>query len=95
VPVSELLPEEGHSRRPGGEPSVRIAVHKLRGVSGDDELAPLSRLVQHVQWLRGDYHGSELALRGDDLRTVSVALGVEPSALEGWLDEHGLLANDA
>lgn len=93
VPVSELLPEDAIPRRSGAEPSVRIAVNRLRGIDPNDELAPLSRLVQHVQWLRGDYHGAELALRGDDLRTVSVALGVEPTELESWLDERGLLVS--
>lgn len=91
VPVSELLPEEAWPSRTAADPAVRIAVYKLRGVSADHDLAPLSRLVQHVQWLRGDYHGSEVALRGEDLRTVAVALGVEPSGLEAWLAERDLL----
>lgn len=93
VPVSELLPEDDWPRRGAPEPAVQIAVDRLRrGVDTDPSLAPLRRLVQHVQWLRGDYNGTVLSLRGDDLRTVAVALGVDANGLEGWLDERDLLA---
>lgn len=93
LPVSELLPEDDWPRRPRTETGVAIDVRTLRARATEPELAPLSRLVQHVQWLRGDYHGSELALRGDDLRTVAVAIGVEPDELEPWLAERDLLAS--
>lgn len=93
VPVAELLPEDDWPRAAVREPGgVRLAVELLRERDDDPQLAPLLRLVQHVQWLRGDYNGRVLSLRGDDLRTVAIALGVEPDDLGSWLDSRGLLA---
>jgi len=91
VPVSDLLPEDEWPRASGRDHGVRIAVDRLRG-KDDPDLAPLYRLVQHVQWLRGDYNGRVLSLRGDDLRTVAVALGLDPDQLDGWLRERDLLS---
>jgi transcriptional regulator with XRE-family HTH domain len=94
VPVGELLPEDDWPRTTGREPGgVRIAVELLRGREDDPQLAPLLRLVQHVQWLRGDYNGRVLSLRGDDLRTVAIALGIDPDELAGWLETRGLLSS--
>jgi hypothetical protein len=52
----------------------------------------LRRVVQHVRALRGDHHGQVLTLRGDDLRTVAITLGVDVSELPEWLAARGLLA---
>jgi transcriptional regulator with XRE-family HTH domain len=89
VPVAELLPDDEWPRGGAREGGLALAVDRL----GDDdqEVLPLRRLVQHVQWLRGDYNGRVLSLRDDDLRTAAIALGIEPDELEGWLDEYGLL----
>jgi transcriptional regulator with XRE-family HTH domain len=92
VPVSELLPEDHWPRSNARGSGVRLAVDRLRAASPDPELAPLHRLVQHVQWLRGDYNGRVLSLRGDDLQTVAIALGIDPDELGGWLAERDLLA---
>jgi transcriptional regulator with XRE-family HTH domain len=92
VPLQDLLPDGVSSRRARGEAEeVALAVDQLR-LRDEPELAPLSRLVHHVQWLRGDYNGRILTLRGDDLRTLAVAFGVDPEELPAWLDERGLLA---
>jgi transcriptional regulator with XRE-family HTH domain len=92
VPVSELLPDDHWPRSNARGSGVRLAVDRLRAASPDPELAPLHRLVQHVQWLRGDYNGRVLSLRGDDLQTVAIALGIDPDELGGWLAERDLLA---
>lgn len=91
VPLAELLPDGAAPRasRAGGE--IALAVDRLRPTE-DPDLALISRLVHHVQWLRGDYNGRILTLRGDDARTLAVAFGVAPDELAGWLDERGLLA---
>ncbi len=92
VAVADLLPDD--DRVPGRpeEQSTCIAVDRLLAASGDPELTPLVRLVQHVQWMRGDQDGQRLVLREDDLRTVAVALGVDPEHLHEWLALRGLLA---
>jgi transcriptional regulator with XRE-family HTH domain len=90
VPIADLLPDDEWPRGGGRGPGVSLAVDRLRR-STDEVLSPLRRLVQHVQWLRGDYNGRVLSLRDDDLRTAAIALGIEPDELEGWLDEYGLL----
>lgn len=93
VPLTELLPEEATHRQRVGGSGVRVAVGRLRTVAGDPDVAPLLRLVQHVQWLRDDYNGRVLSLRADDLRTIAVALGIQPEQMDQWLDERGLLAS--
>ncbi len=92
VPIVDLLPEDDWPRSAGRDSGVRIAVDLLHAREDEPDLAPLARLVHHVQWLRGDYNGRVLSLRGDDLRTVAVALGVDPDSLAPWLEERGLTA---
>lgn len=92
VPIGELLPEDEWPRGRTRGNGVRLAVDRLGAASTDPELAPLHRLVQHVQWMRGDYNGRVLSLRGDDLQTVAIALGIEPDDLGAWLAERDLLA---
>lgn len=93
VPMTDVLPDEVASNTTGREDGIRLAVDRLRAAEGRVEIAPLLRLVQHVQWLRGDHHGRVLSLRGDDLRTVAIALDVQPDGLRAWLEERGLLAS--
>jgi transcriptional regulator with XRE-family HTH domain len=93
VPVTEVLPDEVAPSGSSREDGVRLAVDRLRAAENVPETAPLLRLVQHVQWLRGDYNGRVLSLRGDDLRTVAVALDVHPDGLGPWLQERGLLVS--
>lgn len=91
VPVAELLPEEEGPRTRLREGALVVDVQQLRERSDDPELAPLLRLVQHVQWLRDDYNGQVLSLRTDDLRTIAVSMGAPADRLGAWLDERGLL----
>jgi transcriptional regulator with XRE-family HTH domain len=93
VPVTELLPDEAQPHSGTLDDGVRLAVDRLLSSAAAPETAPLLRLVQHVQWLRGDYSGRVLSLRGDDLRTVAVALDVPPDGLGDWLHERGLLVS--
>jgi transcriptional regulator with XRE-family HTH domain len=92
VPLEDVLPDGNTVRRArAGSDELPLALDRLR--AGDDpELEPLARLVHHVQWQRGDYNGRVLTLRGDDLRTLAVALGIVPDDLPAWLVERGLLA---
>ena len=92
VSVADLLPDDDRVAGRPEEQSTCIAVDRLRAAAGDPELTPLVRLVQHVQWMRGDQDGQRLVLREDDLRTVAVALGVDPEYLDEWLALRGLLA---
>jgi transcriptional regulator with XRE-family HTH domain len=92
VPLIELLPDEETPRSRADGPGLRVAVDRLRDLADDPEVAPLLRLVQHVQWLRDDYNGRVLSLRADDLRTIAVALGAHPDGIDQWLDERDLLA---
>ncbi len=91
VPVTELLPEEEGPRFHRGELSIAVAVDRLRAREDDPEVLPLLRLVQHVEWLRGDHNGRILSLREDDLRTVAIALGTAPEHLATWLSDRNLL----
>lgn len=92
VPVSELLPDDERPRARSGGGSLSIDLQQLSERGDDDpELAPLVRLVQHVQWLRDDYNGQVLSLRTDDLRTIAVSMGAPADRLDTWLDERGLL----
>ncbi|WP_245617665.1 transcriptional regulator [Nitriliruptor alkaliphilus] len=93
VPVSELLPDDGWpDATPLGEAGVRLSVSALHAIVDDPEVASLQRLVQHVRVLRGDHHGQVLTLRGDDLRTVAITLGLDVGELAEWLEARGLLA---
>lgn len=91
VPVADLLPEEEWPRTRRREGTLMVDVQRLRERSDDPDLAPLHRLVQHVQWLRDDYNGQVLSLRTDDLRTIAVSMGAPVDRLAAWLDERGLL----
>jgi transcriptional regulator with XRE-family HTH domain len=91
VSVAELLPEDEWPRTRLREGTLAVDVQQLRERSDDPELAPLLRLVQHVQWLRDDYSGQVLSLRTDDLRTIAVSMGAATDRLDAWLDERGLL----
>ncbi len=91
VPVAELLPEDEWPRTRLREGTLAVDVQELRERSDDPELAPLLRLVQHVQWLRDDFNGQVLSLRTDDLRTIAVSMGAPTDRLAAWLDERGLL----
>jgi transcriptional regulator with XRE-family HTH domain len=92
VPVASLLPDDDRPRGAPRSEGVVVSVARLRMYPHDDAAA-LRRLIEHVQWLRGDYGNQVLSLRGDDLQTVAIALGLEPDGLDAWLRERGLAAS--
>jgi transcriptional regulator with XRE-family HTH domain len=92
VALVDLLPDDEYPRGGSETTTHRVAVDRLRDRADDPEVAPLLRLVQHVQWLRDDYNGRVLSLRNDDLRTIAVALGAQPDDIDRWLAERDLLA---
>lgn len=94
VPVAELLPDDGWPSPMLSAAGVRLSVTALHASEDDDPgVAALQRLVQHVRVLRGDHHGQVLTLRGDDLRTVAITLGLDADELADWLEARGLLAH--
>lgn len=93
VPVAELLPEDDWPTSAPPPPSgVRLSIEAVNAAGDDPAIAAVRRVVRHVQVLRGDHHGQVLSVRGDDLRTVAITLGVDVADLPGWLDARGLLA---
>lgn len=93
VPVGELLPDDGWPDPvPITEAGIRLSVPAVQNAGDDTDVVALRRVMQHVRALRGDHHGLVLTLRGDDLRTVAITLGVDVSELSEWLEARGLLA---
>jgi transcriptional regulator with XRE-family HTH domain len=93
VPIGELLPDDGWPDPvPVTSSGIRLSVPAVQDSGDDPEAVALRRVVQHVRVLRGDHHGRVLTLRGDDLRTVAVTLGVGVDELPDWLQARGLLA---
>jgi transcriptional regulator with XRE-family HTH domain len=93
VPIGELLPDDGWpDPAPPTQAGIRLSVPAVQTAGDDTEVVALRRVVQHVRALRGDHHGQVLTLRGDDLRTVAITLGVDVSELPEWLAARGLLA---
>lgn len=93
VPVSELLPTEDQPRSvdaPGSR-RVKLNLQALRRNDLDPELAPVSRFAHTIQLQRGDYNGSVLTIRGEDLRALSVIYGTDPEDLLVRLEQEGVL----
>lgn len=90
VPLAHLLPggERARPRRP--DVGVRLAVDRL-SADRDPRSAPVRRLAQHIQRMRGDYGVTVLSLRAGDVITLAAALDMEPDDLVGWLRDAGFL----
>ena len=94
VPVAELLPPTDlpPATDTNGDHHVVIDIAQLEHDGRTEpQLRPLTRYVRTIQVQRGDYNGRMLTLRGDDLRALSIVLGLEPDALIDALDSRGLL----
>ena len=88
VPVVELLPESV----PVGEVDTRPVVIDLQVLEQRrDALPALTRYVEGIRRLRGDYNGRVLTVREEDLRTLAAARGSDPSQLRAELSAVGLL----
>lgn len=95
VPVSELLPKEAMMGTPssGAPAKVMLDLRKLSRSDLDPELRPLSRFAHTIQLQRGDFNGSVLTIRGEDLRALSVIYGTDPDELVIRLEDEGILAH--
>lgn len=93
VPVSELLPKEDlPSTSTSATSKVMLDLRKLARADLDPELRPVSRFAHTIQLQRGDFNGSVLTIRGEDLRALSVIYGTDPEDLVVRLEDEGVLA---
>jgi transcriptional regulator with XRE-family HTH domain len=95
VPVSQLLPAEpngGGTRVPDADQKVRLDLRRLARADLPADLQPLSRFAHTIQMQRGDFNGSILTVRGEDLRALSVIYGTDPAELVSRLADEGLIA---
>jgi transcriptional regulator with XRE-family HTH domain len=94
VPVSELLPKEDlPSAGPAGAANkVMLDLRRLARSDLDPDLKPVSRFAHTIQLQRGDFNGSVLTIRGEDLRALSVIYGTDPDDLVIRLEDEGILA---
>ncbi|MDP9406058.1 MAG: transcriptional regulator [Actinomycetota bacterium] len=99
IPVSELLPKEDlagaapATARPGATSRVMLDLRRLSRSDLDPDLRPVSRFAHTIQLQRGDYNGSVLTIRGEDLRALSVIYGTDPEDLVIRLEDEGVLAS--
>lgn len=94
VPVSELLPAENGPRAASPPVEARRIKLDLRALGRSDldpELEPVSRFAHTIQLQRGDYNGSVLTIRDEDLRALSVIYGTDPEELVVRLEDEGVL----
>lgn len=95
VPVSELLPKDelGGVTAPTAGSKIMLDLRKLSRSDLDPELRPVSRFAHTIQLQRGDFNGSVLTIRGEDLRALSVIYGTDPDDLVVRLEDEGVLAH--
>ena len=95
VPVSELLPKEDLTAVSAAATASRVMLdlRKLSRSDLDPELRPVSRFAHTIQLQRGDFNGSVLTIRGEDLRALSVIYGTDPEDLVIRLEDEGVLAH--
>jgi transcriptional regulator with XRE-family HTH domain len=93
VPASELLPKEDTPSVTSSTPAkVMLDLRRLARSDLDPELRPVSRFAHTIQLQRGDFNGSVLTIRGEDLRALSVIYGTDPDDLVIRLEDEGVLA---
>ncbi|MEX2619355.1 MAG: transcriptional regulator [Egibacteraceae bacterium] len=93
VPVSELLPKEDPLTPAQAAPptTVMLDLRRLAGPDLDPDLLPVFRFAHTIQLQRGDFNGSVLTIRAEDLRALSVVYGTGPDELIRRLEGEGLL----
>ena len=96
VPITELLPEEDAPDHPRGDESdgvhpVKLDLRKMADRPADDEFAPIYRFARTIQRRRGDYNGTVLTIRSEDVRSLAVIFGVEALELRQRLIDAGLV----
>jgi transcriptional regulator with XRE-family HTH domain len=88
VPLPDLLPSP--RRHTVGSDPDRLVLDLTRlEVDGDAGVAAVVRFADRIQRQRGDHNGRVLTLRGDDVRTLAVAVGAEPETLVDSLRSRG------
>ena len=95
VPVTELLPKEDIPAAGAvseGPTKVMLDLRRLSRSDLDPDLKPVSRFAHTIQLQRGDFNGSVLTIRGEDLRALSVIYGTDPEDLVIRLEDEGVLA---
>lgn len=94
VPVSELLPKDGPPApaQAASPTTVMLDLRRLARADLDPELMPVFRFAHTIQLQRGDFNGSVLTIRAEDLRALSVVYGTGPDELVSRLQGEGLLA---
>lgn len=94
VPITELMPQPQHEaaavEAPSDDVHVMIDLTRLEPNS-DPTLKPVSRWAQTIQRQRGDYNGRVLTLRRDDLRALSVVVGMGTEEFVDQLADRGVL----
>ncbi|MGH8906734.1 MAG: transcriptional regulator [Egibacteraceae bacterium] len=95
VPVSELLPKDEATAitMPSSPTRIRLDLRRLARPDLDPDLRPVSRFAHTIQLQRGDFNGSVLTIRGEDLRALSVIYGTDPEELVLRLEDEGVLAH--
>ncbi len=94
VPVSALLPESERdvdTTASAGRTHATLDLRALERQDLDPELQPLARFANTIQRQRGDYNGTVLTIRAEDLRALSVVFSVDMEELMARLDEEGVL----
>jgi transcriptional regulator with XRE-family HTH domain len=94
VPVAELLPSPHPDDLDEGAVDVHVSLDltQLNG-GGDPAIESVARWASTIQRQRGDYNGRVLTLRGDDVRALSVAVGLGTEEFMHQLAERGVLAD--
>jgi transcriptional regulator with XRE-family HTH domain len=91
VPVADLLPEiPGHDDDATSRPP-RVTIDLTRLDARAPELAPVARFVSLVRRRRGDHNGRMMTLRGGDLETVAMAMGLTTEEVATTLAGAGAL----
>ena len=96
VPVDQLLPAGASSvsarqGRPARRSKVTVDVDRLRGAQGPAADA-LRRFLESVKVERQDFNGRVMTIRGDDVRVIGAALGLEVDEMLARLSDLGVLA---
>ena len=94
VPVSELLPGDAAPTPLVPTPKLVIDLERM-GQLPKDKVGPLARYVATIQSQRGDYNGSVLSVRHEDLRSLAVIYDKSPADLTEELISWGVLDSDA
>lgn len=94
VPVAALLPGGADKSANVGEQTGPVVVDlaQLRVANGP-EVEMLRHYLAHLQVERGDFNGSVLSVRAEDLQAIAWALGANAAALRERLVDLGVLVS--